>query len=59
MAQRYKKTATSGKAQDLVTATQDEQFVAACKVVGIPPTRRQWRKWNSGAGLARSAQVAK
>lgn len=59
MAQRYKKTSASVKAQELVTATQDEQFVAACKAVNIPPTRRQWRKWNRGAGLARSAQVAK
>ena len=27
-------------------------FIEACGKVGIPPTRRQWKKWQKKVGLA-------
>ena len=59
MAQRYKRKGQDVKDRELIEATQDKQFVAACKAVNIPPTRRQYRKWCRGAGLARTAQERK
>ncbi len=30
----------------------NKEFEAACKVADIPPTRRQWKKWQDRRGLA-------
>jgi hypothetical protein len=48
----YKKKTSAERAAELVRATQDEKFVSACTLAGIPPSTRQHRKWNRGAGLA-------
>lgn len=35
---------------------KDHKFEATCKKVGIQPTRRQYKKWQAGRGLARQHQ---
>jgi hypothetical protein len=48
----YKKKTSAARAAELVRATQDEKFVAACTLAGIPPSARQHRKFLRGAGAA-------
>ena len=48
----YKRKTDVERRAELTLATQDKKFVNACEAAGIPPSRRQWRKWCRGAGLA-------
>jgi len=48
----YKKKTSAARAAELERATQDEKFVAACTLAGIPPSARQHRKFLRGAGVA-------
>ena len=34
----------------------DERFFKMCEKAEIPPTKRQWKKWQKNKGLAREKQ---
>jgi hypothetical protein len=46
-------TVKMAEQSQIVTAKgNDTQFGAACKAAKIPPTNRQWKKWNQQKGKA-------